>query len=311
MNTVLRTVDQADTLRLISGTRTRQIPTQASIPRRETVGSGVRVISVTSGKGGVGKSTVVVNLAVSLANQGKRVLVIDADLGLGNIDLMLGLKPVHTMNDVFNGAKRLADIIVEGPGGIRIVPAGSGVQKFTALDSQERLLLMDELESLEERFDVFIVDTESGISENVTYFNVAAQEILVVVSPDPTSIADGYALIKLLATVHQERRFMVLVNLATDSGEGLRVFDKLSQVTSRFLDISIDYMGCVVRDDRLQDAVRQQKPVVDLYPRTASSYCFAALAQQLSERPVANRVKGNIQFLFRRYYDPAPLARHL
>jgi flagellar biosynthesis protein FlhG len=145
----------------------------------------------------------------------------------------------------------------------------------------------------------------------VTYFNVAAQEILVVVSPDPTSIADGYALIKLLATVHQERRFMVLVNMATDSGEGLRVFDKLSQVASRFLDISIDYLGSVVRDDRLQDAVRQQKPVVELYPRTASSYCFAALAQQLSERPIANRAKGNIQFLFRKYYDPAPLVRHL
>ncbi len=311
MNTVSRTVDQADTLRLISGTRTRQIPVSLSIPCRETAGSDVRVISVTSGKGGVGKSSVVVNLAISLANQGKRVLVIDADLGLGNIDLMLGLKPVHTMNDVFCGIKRLADIIVDGPGGIRIIPAGSGVQRYTSLDSQERLLLMDELESLDERFDVIIVDTESGISENVTYFNVAAQEILVVVSPDPTSIADGYALIKLLATIHQERRFMVLVNMAADSGEGLNVFDKLSQVASRFLDISIDYIGCVVRDDRLLDAVRRQKPVVELYPRTAASHCFAALAQQLCERPVVNRVKGNIQFLFRKYYDPAPLVRTL
>jgi flagellar biosynthesis protein FlhG len=201
--------------------------------------------------------------------------------------------------------------MAEGPGGIRLVPAGSGVQNYTSLNREARLRLMDELESLEEDFDIIIIDTESGISENVTYFNVAAQEIVLVVSPDPTSIADVYALIKLLATRYDERHFKVLVNMARDTHEGLQVFNKLSQVVNRFLHVSLDYIGSVVRDERLADAVRRQKSVIELYPRAAASHCFATLARHLVEHPVACRLKGNIQFLFSRHFEPAPAMRYL
>jgi len=272
-------------------------------------GVNARVISVTSGKGGVGKSSVVVNLAVALANEGKRVLVMDADLGLGNIDMLLGLHPRYTLNDVFSGKMRLAEIIVQGPGGIRLIPAGSGMQRYTDLSREDRLRLMDELESLEEDFDVLIIDTESGISKNVTYFNVAAQEILLVVAPEPTSITDSYAMIKLMTKYHDVGRFRVLVNMARDADEGLQVFKKLSQVVNRFLDVSLDYVGCVVRDELLRDAVRRQRSVVDLFPRAAVSCSFTTLARTMIAQPVEFRAKGNIQFLFRRYFEPTRAQR--
>ena len=310
MNVSSRTIDQADTLRLLAISRNGQLhDTSPLFQQRRRVNA--RVLSVTSGKGGVGKSTVVVNLAVALANQGKRVLVIDADLGLGNIDVLLGLNPLHTLNDVFSGKMRLADVIVKGPGGISLVPAGSGGQRYTALSQDERLRLMDELETLEEDFDILIIDTESGISNNVTYFNIAAQEILLVVAPEPTSITDAYALIKLLSKHHDEGHFKVLVNMVKDDSEGLQIFKKFSNVVSRFLEVSLDYVGCVVRDERLLDAVRRQRSVVDLYPRAAASHCFATLARSLVENPVELRVKGNIQFMFRRHFEPTQIKRFI
>lgn len=309
MNFSSRSGDQANTLRLLAISRNGKLDVSPPLLQKVRC-AGARVISVTSGKGGVGKSNVVVNLAVALAKEGKKVLVIDADLGLGNIAVLLGLNSHHTLDDVFSGKLRLADIIVEGPGGIRVVPAGSGAQKYTSLCQEERLLLMDELELLEEDFDFLIIDTESGISKNVTYFNVAAQEILLVVAPEPTSITDAYALIKLLTQYHGEGNFKVLVNMARDSSEGFQVFKKLSQVVSRFLDVSLDYFGCVVRDERLLEAVRRQKPVVELYPRSTASHCFATLARNMVESPVGNqRVKGNIQFLFRRHFEATQVQR--
>lgn len=294
----------------MAGAYSGQIRFATSLPvlKKKT---GARVISVTSGKGGVGKSNVVVNLAIALANEGERVLVMDADVGLGNIDILLGLKPTQTLDEVFNGTRRLSEVIVTGPCGIRIVPAGSGGDRSSTLNQRERLLLMDELDTLNEEFDVLIIDTESGISENVTYFNVAAQEIVVVLSPEPTSLADVYALIKVLVTRHGERHFKVLVNMVRDSEEGLDTFKRLSQVVSRFLDVSLDYFGCIVRDDRLVDAVKRQKAVVELHPRSAAAHCFFTLARNLKNSPASQPVKGNIQFLFRRYFEDTQLMRYV
>ena len=200
------------------------------------------------------------------------------------------------------GEKSLAEIIVSGPCGVRLIPAGSGMQKYTSLSREERLRLLNELDDLEEEFDTFIIDTESGISDNVVYFTSAAQEIVVVVSPEPASITDCYALIKLLATNHGERHFKVLINMARDGDEALKSYYRLASVVGRFLDVSLDYLGCVVRDELLVDSVKRQKAVYDLYPDSASARCFAALARRVCQTPVEFRVKGNIQFMFRKFF---------
>jgi len=302
MNNVAGKGDQADTLREMARTAKKN---QADLSGQTASSEqkGIRVISVTSGKGGVGKSNVVSNLAIALSVQGKKVLVIDADLGLGNLDVLLGLSPVYNLNNVLNGEKTIAEILVDGPAGIKIIPAGSGVQEFTSLGQHEKLKLLDELDMLEEKFDIMIVDTEAGISENVTYFAVAAQEIIVVVTPEPTSITDVYALIKLLSTKYSEHHFKVLVNMAKDSEDALEVFRKLANVAGRFLDISLDYLGCVVKDEKVVEAVKRQRAVSELFPDSEAAACFVTLAKRVIENTRQTRLKGNIQFFFRRYLD--------
>ena len=302
-NNVNGTGDQADTLReMARSARKNQNPESSQVVDGSSQ-KGIRVISVTSGKGGVGKSNVVSNLAIALSMQGKKVLVIDADLGLGNLDVLLGLSPVYNLNHVLNGEKNLADILIDGPAGIKIIPAGSGVQELTSLGQHEKLKLLDELDMLEEQFDIMIVDTEAGISENVTYFTVAAQEIVVVVTPEPTSITDVYALVKLLATRYSEHHFKVLVNMAKDSEDALEVFRKLANVAGRFLDISLDYLGCVVKDEKVVEAVKRQRAVSELFPDSEAAGCFTTLAKRVIENTRQTRLKGNIQFFFRRFLD--------
>jgi len=303
MSNVTGKGDQADTLREMARAARKNQPSDSSAAGGISDSKGIRVISVTSGKGGVGKSNVVSNLAIALSTQGKKVLVIDADLGLGNLDVLLGLSPLYNLNNVLNGEKSIAEIIVDGPAGIKIIPAGSGVQEFTSLGQHEKLKLLDELDMLEEKFDIMIVDTEAGISENVTYFAVAAQEIIVVVTPEPTSITDVYALIKLLATRYSEHHFKVLVNMAKDSEDALEVFRKLANVAGRFLDISLDYLGCVVKDEKVVEAVKRQKAVSELFPDSEAAACFATLAKRVIENTRQTRLKGNIQFFFRRFLD--------
>jgi len=290
--------DQADTLRQMAQT----MKSRKKGERKHISGDAIRVIAVTSGKGGVGKSNVVINLAMLLARMKKRVLVIDADLGVGNIDVLLGLKPRHTLDHLFTGTARLDEIIIEGPGGIRLIPAGSGVQEYTHLSATDRIRLLDEFDTLDQQFDIVLIDTAAGISENVTYFITAAQEVIVVASPEPTSITDVYALIKLLTTKYGERTFKVLVNMVRDSKDALEVFARLCNVTSRFLDVSLDYLGYIVWDDRLIDAVRQQKAVCELYPKAAASVCFESVARRIIELGGSATVKGNLQFFFRQKF---------
>lgn len=303
MSTVTGTGDQADTLRQMARQSRKNASAEQSGPGAAGEEHGIRVISVTSGKGGVGKSNVVSNLAMALSAQGKKVLIVDADLGLGNLDVLLGLSPAYNLNHVLNGEKSISEIIIDGPAGIKVIPAGSGVQEVTSLSQHDKLRLLDELDILEEQFDIMIVDTEAGISENVTYFTVAAQEIIVVVSPEPTSITDVYALIKLLATRYSEHHFKVLVNMAKDSEDALEVFRKLANVAGRFLDISLDYLGCVVKDEKVVEAVKRQKAVYDLFPDSEAAACFTTLARRVIENTCQTRLKGNIQFFFRRFLD--------
>lgn len=303
MSEAIHMGDQAETLREMARSAGKNHQFDSQQPGTVSEQRGIRVIAVTSGKGGVGKSNVVSNLAIALSTQGKKVLVLDADLGLGNLDVLLGLSPAYNMNDVLNGTKSLFEIIVDGPAGIKIIPAGSGVQEFTSLGQHEKLKLMDELDMLEEKFDIMIVDTEAGISENVTYFSVAAQEIVVVVTPEPTSITDVYALIKLLATRYSEHHFKVLVNMAKDSEDALEVFRKLANVAGRYLDISLDYLGCVIKDEKVVEAVKKQRAVSELFPESEAANCFTTLARRVIENTRQKRLKGNIQFFFRRAFD--------
>lgn len=260
-----------------------------------------RVLSITSGKGGVGKTAVVSNIAVALAKQGKKVLIIDADLGLANIDVVLGISPDYNLNHFFNGERTLEEVMVEGPYGLKILPAGSGVQQYTRLDGQLKMRLIDSLDALEEHFDVVLIDTEAGISDNVTYFNVAAQDILVVTTPEPTAITDAYALMKLLSTQYHQKRFLLAVNSVRGADEGLDVFEKLTMVSGRYLDIFLDYLGCIPFDKKMHESVRQQQVMVDLYPDNKVAKSFNSLAKTLLDAPIDNQAQGTLQFFWKQF----------
>lgn len=288
--------DQAGSLRAMENELSNNItPDQSD--------SATRVYSITSGKGGVGKTAVVANTAVSLAMMGKKVLILDADLGLANIDVVFGLAPKYNLNHFFAGDHNLADILVKGPHGIKILPAGSGVQNFTRLDSSQKLRLLDGLDSMHNDFDFVLIDTEAGISENVTYFNTAAQEILVVTTPDPTAITDAYALMKLLSTQYHEKSFNLVVNQIQNENEALDVYRKLTMVSNRYLDISIDFLGSIPADRQMTDAIRKQRVMVDMFPTSKIATAFGQLAATIcSEQPPATP-KGGVQFFWKRLLD--------
>ena len=262
-----------------------------------------RVFAITSGKGGVGKTAVVANVAVLLARMGKRVLILDADLGLANIDVVFGLAPGFNLNHFFTGEQGLESIITDGPEGIKILPAGSGVQRFTRLDSEQKMRLLEALDSMHNDFDFVLIDTEAGISENVTYFTTAAHEILVVTTPEPTAITDAYALMKLLSNQYHEKHFNLVVNFIKNEEEALDVYRKLTMVANRYLDISIDYIGSIPRDKLMVDAIRKQKVLAQLYPDSKTSHAFEALAKTIMQEPQTLQPKGSIQFFWKRLLE--------
>jgi flagellar biosynthesis protein FlhG len=266
-----------------------------------TMGQGslcTHVITVTSGKGGVGKTNVVVNLAVGLARIGKRVLVLDADLGLGNIDVLLGLVPRYTLEQVLCGSHHLSDIIIEGPAGIQVLPAGSGLPQLTSLTDSQQLLLQTELEHVADTVDVLLIDTGAGVSPTVTYFASAAQETIVVISPEPTSLTDAYALIKVLCRQHRERRFKVLVNMVKSQRDATQTFRKIDAAADRFLNINLEYLGYIPFDDYLPMAVLQQKAVTECFPGSPASQAFLQLAKKVAEWPDPQLPKSTVQFLW-------------
>jgi len=288
-----RPLDQAGTLRSLNENR------PAATAKLNGNARPTWVLTVTSGKGGVGKTAVVANVAVALGRQGKKVLIIDADLGLANVDVVFGLTPRYNLNHFFAGEQSLNAILIDGPPGVKILPAGSGVQKFTQLDSHQKMRFMEELDTLHDEFDVVLIDTEAGISDNVTYFSVAAQEILIVTAPEPTAITDAYALMKLLSTQYHEKRFNLVVNSVRSHEEALEVYEKLAMVANRYLDISIDFLGGIPYDRRMHDSIRKQKVMVDLYPGTKTSNAFEQLADTLLHSAHSTPMKGTIQFFWK------------
>jgi flagellar biosynthesis protein FlhG len=282
-------------------TEPNEVPQEMASPQGWVGPGPPRVISVTSGKGGVGKSNVVVNLGLALAQRGLKVLLIDADLGLGNLDILLGLTPRFTIQDVLSLRLDLADVIVEGPGGLKILPASSGIPELAILDEFQKLFLLNEMDHYTEDVDVVLIDTGAGISQNVIFFNIGAQERILVVNNQPPAIADAYALIKILVTQHGEKSFKLLVNGLAHYREAELVYRTLLRVTERFLGqgITLDYLGFIPHDDAVPKAVMRQQPILALYPQAPASRSFVMIAQTLWESPPPG-IDGNIKFFWRR-----------
>jgi len=262
----------------------------------------VRVVAVTSGKGGVGKTNVSVNLAVALATGGSRVLLLDADLGLANVDVLLGLHPLCNLSHVIRGERSLDEVLVEGPAGVRIVPASSGVKAMAELSAAEHAGVIRAFSELGFNPDVLLIDTAAGISDSVVTFTTAAHEAIVVVCDEPASITDAYAMIKLLNRDHGVHRFRILANMVRTAQEGVDLFRKLSKVSDRFLDVTLDYTGSVPHDEYLRKAIQKQRAVVDAYPRSRAALAFTKIAQKLLHWPLPQSARGSIEFFVERLF---------
>ena len=233
-----------------------------------------------------------VNLAVGIAQTGQDVLLFDADLGLANVDVALGLKPQADIQHVIAGERSLDDVILTGPEGIRIVPAASGVARLASLSALEQAGLVRAFSELREPVDTLIVDTGAGIDATVLTFTAACQEVIVVICDEPTSLTDGYALIKVLTQQCDVKRFQILANMVDNELQGRQLFDKLCRVTDRFLDVHLGFLGSVPRDDYLRRAVRAQRAVLSEYPRSESARALAAIAGRVAALPLAPSAGG-------------------
>ena len=273
---------------------------QAEGLRRMSKSNPVRVLAVASGKGGVGKTNISVNLAVSLAHLGKRVMVMDADLGLANLDVMLGLHPQYNLSHVLSGKRNLEEIILTGPAGVRIVPAASGIQNMAELSPAQHAGLIRAFSELSHTMDVLMIDTAAGISDSVVSFTKAAQEVLVVVCDEPTSLTDAYALIKLLSRDHGVFRFRIVANMVGSIQEGRDLFSKLTRVTDKFLDVMLDFVGVVPYDEYLRKSVRKQRAVVEAFPRSKASLAFKEMAKRIDNWPIPSSAGGHVEFFVER-----------
>lgn len=268
----------------------------------------VKVIAVSSGKGGVGKTNVSVNLACQLARRGNRVLLMDADLGLANVDIMLGLRPKWNLSHVLDGKCSIEDILIPGPDGISIIPAASGIKKMAELGNDQHAAIVRSLSALSGDYDVMIVDTAAGISDSVITFSRASQYVLVVVTDELTSMADAYALIKVMNRDAGIKRFKVLRNMVNSHDQARDGFERLNEVAQRFLDVSLEYAGFIPRDPYLIKADTRQKAVSDLYPGAESSLAFRRLAEVVDKWEMPSGPSGNIEFFVDRMFAKGEIA---
>jgi flagellar biosynthesis protein FlhG len=264
----------------------------------------VKVISITGGKGGVGKTNVSLNMAMAMAQLGKKVLVLDADLGLANCDVMLGLRVEKNLSHVLSGECELDDIIIEGPFGIKIVPATSGSQSMTELSSVEHAGLIRAFSELKTPVDVLLVDTAAGISDMVLSFSRASQDVVVVVCDEPSSITDAYALMKILSRDHGVEKFKIVANMVRNMNEGQELFAKLSRVTDRFLDVSLELVATVPYDENVRKAARKQKAFIDAFPKTPASMAVKGLALKAIKWPVPANASGHLEFFLEQLLQP-------
>lgn len=258
--------------------------------------NSVQVLAITGGKGGVGKTNVAINLSMALSKMQRRVALLDADLGLANIDVLLGLKPKRNLSDVLAGDCQLRDIMLDGPAGIKIIPASSGTQSMVQLNVHQHAALINAFGEIAASIDVLVIDTAAGIADSVVSFVKAAQEVVVVVCDEPSSITDAYALIKLMHQQYGVYRFRMLANMTSSVPEGRLLYQKLLHATDKFLEINLQYAGQIPFDKNLRKAVKLQKPLLDLAPRATSSQAFRALAQKVNVWPLPQTPRGHLEF---------------
>ena len=281
---------------------------QAEGLRRMVQPRPVKVIAVTGGKGGVGKTSVSVNLAIKLARQNRNVMLMDADFGLANVDVLLGLDSRQNISHVISGESSLEEVIADGPAGVKIVPSASGNNSMLNLSTVEHGGLIRAFSELTHDVDVLLVDTAAGISESVVTYARAAHEVIVVVCDEPASLTDAYALIKVLHRYHGVYRFHVLANMTNSAYDGRKLFGKLSKVAQRFLDVGLSYLGAVPQDEYLRKAVQRQQAVVEAYPRSSSAIAFGKLANKADAWPVPEAATGQMEFFIERLIQSKSVA---
>ncbi|NOS73963.1 MAG: MinD/ParA family protein [Methyloglobulus sp.] len=256
----------------------------------------VRVIAITSGKGGAGKTNLSVNLGIALAQTGQRVAILDADMGLANVDILLGVYPKFNLSHVLSGERTLPEIMLEGPSGIRVIPGASGIQKMAELSATEQAAMIRAFSEIDQELDVLIVDTAAGISASVVNFARACQEIIVVVCDEPTSLTDAYAFIKLLNRDYKLSNFHVITNMVKTVQQGQALFQKLTKVTDHYLDVTLRFVGAVPYDENLRKSVQKQTPVVVGFPETKASLAIKEIAGKINNWPLKANAGSFIEF---------------
>jgi len=239
-----------------------------------------RTIAITSGKGGVGKTSIVSNIAYFLSYNSKSIYILDADFSLGNVDVMFGIIPRFNIKDYLDGTKRIQDIMVKGPNGIRIIPATTGVSEFSNLSEEERDKIFLSFKEMD-GYDYLIVDTAAGISSNVVYFNHISDESFIIITPEPASLTDSYATIKVLRNKTGRKEFHVIMNMVRDEREAITVFKKLLSVTDRFLDVYINFFGYIPLDKNVPIAIKRQKPLIEVFPETHATKALIKIGNKL------------------------------
>lgn len=273
---------------------------QAEGLRRLLGGERSRVVTVISGKDGVGKTSILVNLAVALAKRGKYVMLIDEHSGASCAGHMLGLEPRYDLLHVMRGEKQLNEVILQGPEGVEIVPAAKGVRALAGLNASAQQTLVHAFSGLSHPVDVVLVDAFSGIAADTLSLSLAAQEVVIVVSSQPASITDAYALIKVLSQNYAKQRFRILVNKVASAAEAQSIYNNIEQVAGRFLDVALDFMGYVPLDGKLRQAARLYRPVVSAFPAAASAQALRQLAEVMEQWPYPQEEEGRLDVFMQR-----------
>jgi flagellar biosynthesis protein FlhG len=266
-------------------------------------------MAVTSGKGGVGKTMLTANLAVLGAKRGKRVLIIDADLGLANIEIVFGAKPKRHLGDLLSPDVSMDDVLIEVKPGIHILPAASGIQQLTHLGEEEKLRLLAVLDGMADRFDLVLIDSGAGIGDNVLFFVGLAQEIVLVVTPEPTSLVDAYAAVKVLSQHMGLKDFGVVINSVVDEMAARDVFQKLVNLADRFLSVRIRHLGYVTRDENVHRAVMAQRPIADLFAQAPATRALNVIADRLFSMAPPPAVDGGMKLMWHRLFREASVPR--